>query len=63
MIDEWFDRSYQQGRVNMNAGIERLIDHIRKAALTLRTRSQSTNKPGANQCDTSCSCQLRSHQP
>jgi len=63
MIDEWFDRSYQQGRVDMNAGVERLIVHIHKAVLTLRARSQSTSKPGANQCDTICSCQSRSHQP
>ena len=63
MIDEWFDRSYQQGRADMNAGIERRIRHIRKAVSALRARSQSTNKPGASKCDTSCLCQSRSHQP
>jgi len=63
MIDEWFDRSYQRGRVDMNAGVERLIAHLRKAAATVRARSQFTNKPGAHQCDIPCSCQSPSRQP
>lgn len=32
MIDEIFDRTYQSGRAELNAGIDRLADRIGKSA-------------------------------
>ena len=43
MIDEGFDRSYQEGRLQLNAAIARLAIRIGRAAVhLLRRHSRST---------------------
>jgi hypothetical protein len=54
MIDEWFDRSYQEARVELQAGIHGLIALVRATAATARRKGPHHPQPKENPaCDTS----------
>jgi hypothetical protein len=48
MIDEGFDRNYQEARLELNAGIARLLVRIGRAAAQLLRRA-SHSRPPAHQ--------------
>jgi hypothetical protein len=64
MIDEWFDRSYQQGRSELHGCVDRLIVRIRSVARSARDKDPSPIKPeGVFKCDygsSSLPCSRRS---
>ena len=52
MIDEWFDRSYQAGRLELHASMDRLIARICRAAVPPRRENSTSIDPeGECVCD------------
>jgi hypothetical protein len=48
MIDEGFDRNYQEGRLELNAGVARMLAWIGRAGAQLLQRA-SHSRPPAHQ--------------
>jgi hypothetical protein len=61
MIDEWFDRSYQEGRAELHAGVGRLIGWLVRAIpapARRKGRPQPQQKENPS-CDVSSWCRSR----